>query len=104
MGVCASKNMPPAAYDDWAPAARVLARPELWGIIAEHSGVVGAWGLTGGVGADWGVQGFSRGGEGVAATPAGAGGVRRVMRWGTRDEGDEGVRRVMRGLLHERGF
>ena len=47
MGVCASKNMPPAAYDDWAPAARVLARPELWGIIAEHSGVVGAWGLTG---------------------------------------------------------
>jgi hypothetical protein len=28
-------------------ASRVAARPELWGIIAGHSGVVGAWRLTG---------------------------------------------------------
>jgi hypothetical protein len=31
----------PIEYDDWAPAARALALPELWLIIAEHSGVVG---------------------------------------------------------------
>jgi hypothetical protein len=30
----------------WA-ASRVLARPELWALIAEHSGLVGAWRLTG---------------------------------------------------------
>jgi hypothetical protein len=35
------------AYDDWAPAAHVAALPELWLIIAGHSGVVGAWRLTG---------------------------------------------------------
>jgi hypothetical protein len=34
------------ARADWV-AARVFARPELWGIIAEHSGYVGAWRLTG---------------------------------------------------------
>ena len=44
----------------WA-VLRVFALPELWGIIAEHSGFVGAWRLTG-------VCVASReGGEGVAA-------------------------------------
>jgi hypothetical protein len=37
----------PDAYDDRPPAARVLALPELWVIVAEHSGVVGAWRLMG---------------------------------------------------------
>jgi hypothetical protein len=45
----------PGACDDWDPVAFVFALPELWGIVAEH-----------------------RGGEGVAAKPSGAGGVRRV--------------------------
>jgi hypothetical protein len=34
------------ARADWA-ISRVFARPELWAIVAEHSGVVGAWRLTG---------------------------------------------------------
>jgi hypothetical protein len=37
----------PPAHDDWAPASRVAALVELWALVAEHSGVVGAWGLTG---------------------------------------------------------
>jgi hypothetical protein len=37
----------PGACDDWDPVAFVFALPELWGIVAEHSGVVGAWRLTG---------------------------------------------------------
>jgi hypothetical protein len=36
-----------AARMSWGPASRVFALPELWGIIAEHSGVAGAWRLTG---------------------------------------------------------
>jgi hypothetical protein len=41
--------MPPTtrrARADWA-ISHVLALPELWAIVAEHSGVVGAWRLTG---------------------------------------------------------
>jgi hypothetical protein len=49
MGNCAARPAAAAedACDDLAPAARVLARPEMWAIIAEHSGLVGAWRLTG---------------------------------------------------------
>ena len=35
------------AYDDWAPAARVFARPELCAINAGKSGFAGAWRLLG---------------------------------------------------------
>jgi hypothetical protein len=42
MGNCFSR-----AYDEWAPAARVAALPEMWALIAEHSGLVGAWRLMG---------------------------------------------------------
>ena len=44
-------------HDDWDPVARVFARPELCAIIAENSGLVGAWRFKGVE------QGFSRGGD-----------------------------------------
>ena len=48
------------AATDWA-TDRVVALPEFWTVVAEHSGLVGAWRLTG-------VCVASReGGEGVAA-------------------------------------
>jgi hypothetical protein len=34
-------------HDPNSAASRVANRPELWGLIAEHSGLVGAWRLTG---------------------------------------------------------
>jgi hypothetical protein len=61
------------AYDGCPPAARVFALSELWALVAEHSGLVGAWRP-----ADECVQSFESGGEGVAANSAGAGDVRRV--------------------------
>jgi hypothetical protein len=40
--------------------------------------------------ADWGVQGCATGGEGVAANPAEAGGVRRgLYEWGGWESGNE---------------
>jgi hypothetical protein len=42
MGAATRRSAPA----DWA-TTRVAALPELWGIIAKHSGVVGAWRLTG---------------------------------------------------------
>jgi hypothetical protein len=38
---------PEEAEDVDSAASRVFARPELWALIAEHSGFVGAWRLTG---------------------------------------------------------
>jgi hypothetical protein len=57
----------PGTYDDWPPAARVAARP--------HRRAQRA---RGGVAADGRLRCFSRGGEVLAANPAGAGGVRRA--------------------------
>ena len=54
---------------DWA-TDRVTALPEFWTLVAEHSGIVGAWRLPG-------VCRASRV-EGMAANAAAAGGVRRV--------------------------
>jgi hypothetical protein len=36
---------PQDEYDDWAPAARVAARPELWALIAPHLNLVEAFRL-----------------------------------------------------------
>ena len=43
-----NKSMSPPTHDvDWDPVARVFDRPELCALIAEHSGLVGAWRPTG---------------------------------------------------------
>ena len=49
IGVVALVSMKsgPEEADVGCAASRVFARPELWAIIAEHSGFVGAWRLTG---------------------------------------------------------
>jgi hypothetical protein len=35
------------AATNWATIDRVVSLPEFWALVAEHSGFVGAWGLTG---------------------------------------------------------